>query len=262
MYRNTANSRPINRQLTNSSATVVAHENEHPADTIIDWHQHPYHQLLYANRGVARVNTNAGTWVLPRQRALWIPAGEPHRLRAIGQLALRSLYFQPNRYPPISDTRVINVSGLLRELILQLMRLPRNCQPTAPFIRMINVLFDQLIVAPSEPLYVHAPEHPRLRKMYEHLQTNPADQRSLKDWSQQMAISERSLYRLFAHQVGMPFGQWRLQIKLACALELLAQGQHVNRVALHLGYQSSSAFVTMFHKQLGITPARYFENKP
>ena len=44
------------------------------------------------------------------------------------------------------------------------------------------------------------------------------------------------------------------------ALRLLAGGECVNAVALELGYNSASAFIAMFHRELGQTPRRYFES--
>jgi AraC-like DNA-binding protein len=42
------------------------------------------------------------------------------------------------------------------------------------------------------------------------------------------------------------------------ALERLAAGDPVTTVALDLGYDSPSAFITMFRSRLGATPGRYF----
>lgn len=45
-------------------------------------HDHPQHQLAWAARGVVLVNVEAADWVLPPTRALWVPAGTPHRTGA------------------------------------------------------------------------------------------------------------------------------------------------------------------------------------
>lgn len=56
----------------------------------------------------------------------------------------------------------------------------------------------------------------------------------------------------------MTFGQWRQQARLLRALELLATGERVIDVALALGYDSPSAFATMFRRQFDQTPSRFF----
>ena len=55
----------------------------------------------------------------------------------------------------------------------------------------------------------------------------------------------------------MSFRSWRQQRRLLRALELLATGRSVTDVALELGYDNASAFIAMFRRCLGTTPARY-----
>ena len=55
----------------------------------------------------------------------------------------------------------------------------------------------------------------------------------------------------------MSFQVWRQQLKLLRALELLASGSNVNTVALDVGYDNTSAFIAMFRRCFGTTPARY-----
>jgi AraC-like DNA-binding protein len=43
------------------------------------------------------------------------------------------------------------------------------------------------------------------------------------------------------------------------ALRQLAMKEPVTTVAMALGYDSTSAFITMFKKALGKTPGQYFE---
>jgi quercetin dioxygenase-like cupin family protein len=42
------------------------------------WHSHDLHQLEYAFKGVAEVETDAARYLLPPQQAIWIPAGVEH----------------------------------------------------------------------------------------------------------------------------------------------------------------------------------------
>jgi AraC-like DNA-binding protein len=58
----------------------------------------------------------------------------------------------------------------------------------------------------------------------------------------------------------MTFGKWRQQLRLLQALRLLAEGTKITQVALEAGYSTPSAFISMFRKALGTTPARYFRN--
>ena len=71
-------------------------------------------------------------------------------------------------------------------------------------------------------------------------------------------MSERTLARLVRQEVGMSFGRWRQRLHIILALQWLSEGLSVQRSADQLGYESVSAFITMFRKALGTTPARYF----
>ena len=73
-----------------------------------------------------------------------------------------------------------------------------------------------------------------------------------------VGAGQRTLERLFWAQTGLSFGRWRQQLRLAHALKLLAVGQPVTAVALDVGYDSPSAFVSTFRRTFGKTPGRYF----
>jgi AraC-like DNA-binding protein len=65
---------------------------------------------------------------------------------------------------------------------------------------------------------------------------------------------------LIKNATGISFGRWRQQLHLMIALSHLAEGQSVQHVAGALGYDSVSAFITMFRKALGKSPTQYFSS--
>ena len=58
-------------------------------------------------------------------------------------------------------------------------------------------------------------------------------------------------------EIGMSFGHWRRQLHVILALRRLSAGETVQTVAVDLGYESASSFVTMFRKMVGKPPIRY-----
>jgi methylphosphotriester-DNA--protein-cysteine methyltransferase len=58
----------------------------------------------------------------------------------------------------------------------------------------------------------------------------------------------------------MSFGQWRRQFHVITAVRRLTAGDSVQTVAIDLGYESASSFVTMFKKVLGKPPIRYLRS--
>ena len=123
----------------------------------------------------------------------------------------------------------------------------------------LNVFLDQLKTTPEVPLHLPQPKSERLQTLTTSLQQNPADNRPLQYWADQIGCSERTLARRFHKETGMTFGQWRQQARLLEALSRIASGQPIASIAQDLGYSSQSAFISMFRKALGKTPTRYFQ---
>lgn len=76
--------------------------------------------------------------------------------------------------------------------------------------------------------------------------------------SARLNLDQTTIQRLFRKATGMTFGQWRQQARLLLALERIAVGEKVIDIALELGYESPSAFTSMFKKQFGKTPSQFF----
>src|SRR5215831_5739651 len=92
---------------------------DYAAGEVVPLHFHDRDQLVYASQGVMTVRTGMGTWVVPTQRAVWIPARVPHTIAMSGNVAMRTLYLRPQLVRALPrECCVVNVSSLLRELIL------------------------------------------------------------------------------------------------------------------------------------------------
>ena len=91
----------------------------------------------------------------------------------------------------------------------------------------------------------------------ETMANEPAAWQTLAQWASHFAMSERNLARLVVKETGLSFRRWRHQLQLIVALQFLIGGKSVQQAAQALGYDSTTAFITMFKKGLGQTPARY-----
>jgi AraC-like DNA-binding protein len=153
----------------------------------------------------------------------------------------------------------VGVTPLLRELILHAVKLPRVYEIGGPDERIMLVLLEQLKILPVASLCMPMPRDRRLVKIARALLDNPADQRGLAEWAKEVGAGTRTLSRLFPRETGMQFRNWQQQVRLLEALRLLAAGNPVTNVALDVGYESTSAFVSMFRRTLGKTPGQYFD---
>ncbi|MGI5131323.1 AraC family transcriptional regulator [Pseudonocardia sp. CA-107938] len=221
----------------------------------IDAHRHDDHQIVYAGSGVLAVTTDAGTWIAPATRAIWVPAGCVHAHRAHGAAELHLLGLPVSANPLRLDSpTVVSVSPLLRELIRACTRDPHDGPERR---RLQAVLLDQLRASPQQPVQLPTPTEPRVRAVCDLLNADPADSRTLAELGRQVGASERTLSRLFRAELGMTFPQWRTQLRLYRALQLLADDVPVTAVAHRCGWSSTGAFIDAFRRTFGETPGAY-----
>ncbi|QFG22679.1 helix-turn-helix transcriptional regulator [Actinomadura sp. WMMB 499] len=217
-------------------------------------HEHPHHQVAYPSHGVLEVSTDAGTWIVPPHRAVWLPAGVAHAHRAHGPTQLRTVNFEVG-VPGFAGPAVLAVSPLLREVVVALTG--RDDLDARRRADLHRVALDELREVRQLPLHLPTPADDRLRAVADALTADPADGRTLAEFGRAAGASERTLSRLFREEMAMTFPQWRAQVRLHRALVLLASGRPVTAVAAECGYAGPSAFVHAFRRAFGTTPARF-----
>lgn len=232
----------------------------HVSSTLIREHAHDWHQLIYASEGVMGVRTPAGEWVVPPNRGVWVPAGAKHSIELSGPVFIQTLYVHPTVQADLPlNCAAVNISPLLRELILHAIACGPLDQRRPEQARLIAFVLDQLSVLPTMALQLPAITDSRATRLVEWMRAHPEDQSSLKQLARRADMSVRTLERLFLHHTGMTLGKWRQQLRLLHALRLLAHRRSITEVALAVGYDSTSAFIAAFKRILGTTPGRYFE---
>jgi AraC-like DNA-binding protein len=235
---------------------VGAYAHDYPKGHHIEPHCHAWHQLVYARGGVMTVSTAHGAWVVPPQRAVWMPATTAHEIHCATPVSMRTLYVAPDAAAALpASCCVVHVSPLLRELVLASVEAPG---PERRRGQLAALILSELAAATVAPLHLPEPSDPRVRRITEALRADPGDARTLAAWSRQVGASPRTLSRLFLAQTGMTFRQWQRQARLFAALVKLARREPVTAVALDLGYDSPSAFIHAFRRALGTTPGAYF----
>ncbi|WP_271009873.1 AraC family transcriptional regulator [Paucibacter sp. B51] len=230
-------------------------------------HHHDWGQLVFSISGVVRVNTPDATFLLPPGRAVWIPPLREHAVTAVERADLRTLYLHaapPSSRPEAwAQARVLEVTPLLRELVLQLARggesPPELAAQKAQREHWIaSLVLDELGRAKPLRLGVDLPQDPRLRRLCEAILQAPQRHTALADWAAEVGASERTVSRLFREQLGSSYAQWRQQVLLAQALSLAARKRPMSLIAAELGYASASAFSAMVTRTVGMPPSKFF----
>ncbi|WP_420562642.1 helix-turn-helix domain-containing protein [Thalassobaculum sp.] len=242
------------------AAQVIAYAAEAAKDSRGEYHSHTRHQLFHLVSGSVTVETALGSFVVPPERALWMPSGMLHATTYLQPSSLRFLYFRPEAVADAPATpSVIRISPLLRELILAYMAFPRDPVVTdGPAARLAAVIIDQIATEPVSPLHLPMPTSDRLRRAVADLAADPATAVPLPDVARRAALSQRSFERHFRAETGLSYRAWLRQARLMKAVEWLSFGLSVGDIAHRLGYEGASAFVASFRKAFGVTPGRYF----
>lgn len=224
-------------------------------------HRHARGQLIGCGRGVLNVGTAAGTWVVPARHAVWLPPREVHWARMHGPFTGWSLYVAPaacEMLPPAPCT--VAVTPLLWEAALRCAERASAASDAAQD-RLAAVIVDEIRRLHPQPLGLPMPRDARLLRIAQALLAEPGQQRTLPEWAAWAGLSDRTLSRRFVAETSLSFSVWVQRARLLRALEWLAEGRAVTAVALELGYDSVSAFIALFKRQLGSTPAAYFDRK-
>ncbi|NRB39572.1 MAG: helix-turn-helix transcriptional regulator [Pseudomonadales bacterium] len=240
---------------------VVVHQVDEPAGYYAPLHSHDRGQLLFISEGLIQVSAKGvGHWIAPPQRAVWIPPLIEHDARNIYPTKMSNVYICKTLASDLPDQcQVVSVTSLLRELILSMTEFECLYDESGAEGRLVAVFLDQLKTTPVAPLHLPYPKDVVLQKVADTLMKNPADKRSIEQWSDPLAMSSRTFARHFKSDTGLTFGQWRQQLRLLEALKRVAKGDPIAHIAQDLGYDSQSAFIAMFRKALGKTPSRYFD---
>ncbi|ELY3387599.1 helix-turn-helix transcriptional regulator [Cronobacter sakazakii] len=223
-------------------------------------HSHQRHQLIYATRGVVHMATAAGEWILPPSRALWISGGIKHALTVKRPAEISILYIDQVIYPfkSFAQCCVVEVTPLVRELISACALLPWDYQAGSMEFRLSEVLIDQIKQLELAPLDLKLPQDERALRVVELLKLDPGNRKPLTELAREVGASARTIERLFSKETHLSFGAWRHRHRMLFAVERLAYGENVTRVALEAGYESSSSFIASFRTMFGTTPSRYF----
>ena len=221
-------------------------------------HHHRKGQLVLAQHGAVSCHVPGALWLVPPQHAVWIPGGLPHSNRATDNARLSLLFIEPGAVAMPARCCTLAISPLVREMIGHLANQGPDYPRDSATARLVAVLLEQLSVDPVERLHLPVPDHPRLRLLAETLAADPSDRTTLTTWAGRLAMSDRTLARLIQRETGLTFGRWRRQLQLMVALQQLAVGTPVQQVAGNLGYDSVTAFITMFRQVFGRSPGQYF----
>lgn len=222
----------------------------------VDAHAHGWAQLIYAATGVMRVRSGETLWIVPPARAVWAPAGVEHEIDAMGDFAMRTLYFDAALAASLpGHCCAVDVSPLLRELILEIVGIGMIDDDDEQGMRLARVAVDRLAAERILPLELPLPRDPRAVRVADRLREDPACELEIGQLAKAAGASARTLQRLFLAETGLRFSEWRQRLRLMHGAGRLGLGASVTEAALDAGYASASAFTVAYRKHFGTIPS-------
>lgn len=236
---------------------------DYPKGHFIASHKHSNSgQLMYAISGMLLVETYAGRWLVPPNRAVWLAAGEEHSVLMRSRTQVRSILIKAdaaNSMHPSSNV-VINVSSLLKELIQAATLLPIDYAEDRRANLLVGLLLEELKSHHALNLLLPWPKGARYHNVCEYLTHHLTDARPIAEWASELHISSKTFERQFVQLTGISFGKWRQQARLLYSLEALNEGLPITEIALSYGYSSHSAYSAAFRAFFGQSPSNFMKD--
>ena len=204
MYRVSASAAPSARRgALRRRYPITALAKDYPAGTHVPRHHHQRGQLMHAVSGVAQITTQGGIWILPPQRALWVPPRMRHEVRIETDAAARTLYLDREASAPLGPRcKVLFVSTLLRELILEIVRAYERRDRSERIRLATRLLLCELQHAERSEIHIPSPSDARLQHVCRRVLDNPARTETLDLLAYNAGVSSRTLARLFEENYG------------------------------------------------------------
>lgn len=224
-------------------------------------HDHRHSQLVYGASGIMMVGTEHGRWIVPPDRAVWIPGNIVHDLRMVSDVTTVTVWVEPNAQPDLPSTcQVVEVSSLMRSLLMAAIDIEPEYDRNGRSGLIVSLLLHELALLPKLPLELKFPRHSRMAEKCRAFLLDPKPRDTIEIWCEDLGMSRRTFTRLFRREMGISFSAWRQQACLFASLPRLAANEPITQIAFELGYESPAAFTTMFKRLQGVPPSQYISN--
>jgi AraC-like DNA-binding protein/quercetin dioxygenase-like cupin family protein len=234
--------------------------------TRLEPHLHREAQLVYAAKGTMQVTTPKGRWLVPPDRAVWVPARFEHAIDVLADIEMRTLYFdvawlkRERHGASLASEFVVRVSPLLHQAILALFDHRNQPERTDLLIKLAMLELHQ---AEDSTTFIPLPHEPRCRRAADIVLRAPQASHEIEQLAQKVGTSARTLSRLFSLETQLSFKSWCQRARIAAAIEKLSMGNNVSvkKLAAELGYASVPAFSHAFRQVTGKTPTEFADTK-
>lgn len=223
---------------------------------------HDQDELAWATAGTGQVEIDGRAWWVTTSVGLWIPAGVRHRVTIEADSLIAPAFFTTagNHHAqgaPLSwnAPTAVAVTSALRSRLQH--RVQCEMAKVSISAETTDRTLEEIAALRLPEATVPMPSSPEALRVAEALLADPADQRTLGNWSRELYVGPKSLQRSFTAETGRRFTDWRTEVRLRAALPLLAAGHQVAHVSRAVGYASTGGFITAFRRHFGRPPGKH-----
>ena len=217
--------------------------------------------LLHAVTGALRVQVEGLQWVLPPSFAAWVPAETEMKVQLDRAVTSCSILAKPGLNHGMPDRpAAFQMTRLTREMA-------RHCSDWGKDVDHppeARVFFEALLSTCSTliqySINVSRPfsDDLALSRAIAFMEERMEQQLTAQDVAAAAGMSQRTMQRQFARELGMTWGHVLREIRMIRAVELLALEQlSIIQIAGNCGYASMSSFNSNFRNYAGMTPTDF-----
>lgn len=239
----------INKQ---PKSVFIMHER---SEKTFSMHAHTKGQLTYTEGGIAYVEIESKTYVVPAQHFLWIPKGIQHKLRLANSVTVvHNLYFYAHddeENPFFGRLDIYPAGKLLIEMIRYTEKWDgKHVGPNDENFEFLIALKKLLpeVGHKTLPIVLPTTDNIRMKKIIRYLEENISTGITLERLGEQFNMSERSVSRLFQSTMSISFLQYLKTLRIVRAIEMLVKtNDSVSEIAFNVGYDTIGSFSNAFH---------------
>lgn len=221
-------------------------------------HAHSRAQIISCDRGIMEVHTPHTIWTVNPLQSVFIASMEEHQVYFPDHVTVLTAFVDESKLPPLpTQSFAFEPSSFFNSLLVKIVSFSNPSEPTDTQFRILEVFLDELALLTPSTTYLPTSQNLRLKPILDSLKTDLSTKHTLAYYAQKSYMSSRTLSRLFQKELGMSFGDWKMRLKLMEAVKLLGEEKSIKEIALDLGYENVSSFITAFKNYFGKTPTNY-----
>lgn len=226
-----------------------------PAGTACLQHTQRCGEFIYAFESVIEITTDESHYLSPSHYGVWLPPDTPYSRFNRCEASYCSIYIDAARCHKLPTTTcIVPLDPLVRALLQHLRHCKSDAFHSERGKKLLLVVIKHIAFSSPSKRALSYSGDPVLVRVLNYIEANIDEKMTLIKLASLVNMTPRTLIRRSRRELGMSLTEWRQRFRLIKALSLLEQGQTIESIAYALGYSTSSAFIVMFRKVMGITP--------